>query len=42
MDRQELLYQIEHYVKFNDQEEIDSILIRNWIADHEYAFLREN
>ena len=42
MDRQELLYQIEHYVPFNEQEEIDRIQIRNWIANHEDAFLREN
>ena len=42
MNRQELLVQIEHYVPFNEQEEMDRTLIRDWIADHEDAFSREN
>lgn len=42
MIRQELLNQIEHYKPFNEQEEMDKLLVLNWIKNNANAFSREN
>ena len=42
MIRQELLNQIEHYKPFNEQEEMDKLLVLNWIRNNANAFSREN
>ena len=40
--RQELIDQIEDYKPFNEQEEMDKLLILNWIKNNDNAFSREN
>ena len=40
--RQELIDQIKNYKPFNEQEEMDKLLILNWIRNNDNAFSREN
>ena len=40
--RQELINQIEDYKPFNEQEEVDKLLLLNWIRNNDNAFSREN
>ena len=40
--RQELIDQIEDYKPYNKQEEMDKLLILNWIRNNDNAFSREN
>ena len=40
--RQELIDQIKKYKPFNEQEEMDKLLILNWIRNNDNAFSREN
>ena len=42
MTRRELIYDIERYCPFNEQEEKDKALILNWIKTNDNAFSREN
>ena len=42
MTRRELIYDIERYCPFNEQEEKDKALILNWIKANDNAFSREN
>ena len=42
MDRKELISKIKKYQPFNEQEEMDKVLILNWIETQENAFSREN
>ena len=42
MARRELIYDIERYCPFNEQEEKDKALILNWIKTNDNAFSREN
>ena len=40
--REKLVQSIKQYKPFNEQEEMDKVLILNWIENNENAFLREN
>lgn len=42
MTRRELIYDLERYCPFNEQEEKDKALILNWIKTNDNAFSREN
>ena len=42
MTRRELIYDIERYCPFNEQEEKDKALISNWIKTNDNAFSRGN
>lgn len=42
MTCRELIYDIERYCPFNEQEEKDKALILNWIKTNDNAFSREN